>query len=35
MSGHVIELLDGNRLYRPTAKYVGPHGVRYVAMGER
>lgn len=34
-SGHVIEQLDGNRLFRPAAKYVGPHGVRYVAVGER
>jgi citrate synthase len=34
-SGHVIEQLDGNRLYRPTAKYVGPHNVRYVGMAER
>ena len=34
-SGHVIEQLDGNRLYRPTAKYVGGHGVGYVGMGER
>ena len=34
-SGHVIEQLDGNRLYRPAAKYVGPHNVRYVPVGER
>lgn len=34
-SGHVIEQLDGNRLYRPAAKYVGPHGVKYVGIGER
>ncbi len=34
-SGHVLEQLEGNRLYRPTAKYVGPHGVGYVAMAER
>ncbi|HVU64446.1 MAG TPA: citrate/2-methylcitrate synthase [Phycisphaerales bacterium] len=34
-SGHILEQLDGNRLYRPTAKYVGPHGVRYVPMAER
>lgn len=34
-AGHVIEQLDGNRLYRPTANYVGPHGVRYVPIDER
>ncbi len=34
-SGHIIEQLDGNRLYRPAAKYVGPHGVKYVGIGER
>jgi citrate synthase len=34
-SGHILEQLDGNRLYRPTAKYVGPHGVRYVPIAER
>lgn len=34
-AGHVLEQLDGNRLYRPAAKYVGPHGVKYVGIGER
>lgn len=34
-SGHILEQLDGNRLYRPAAKYVGPHGVKYVTIGER
>lgn len=34
-SGHILEQLDGNRLYRPTAKYVGPHGVKYVPIAQR
>lgn len=34
-SGHVLEQLDGNRLYRPAAKYVGPHGVKYVPIAQR
>jgi citrate synthase len=34
-SGHVLEQLDGNRLYRPAAKYVGPHGVKYVGIEQR
>lgn len=34
-AGHCIEQLDGNRLFRPAAKYVGPHGVAYVAMEKR
>ncbi|MGD9790691.1 MAG: citrate/2-methylcitrate synthase [Phycisphaerales bacterium] len=34
-AGHVIEQLSDNRLYRPKAEYVGPHGVRYTPMGER
>lgn len=33
--GHVIEQLADNRLYRPTVNYVGPHGVKYVPIGER
>ena len=34
-SGHVIEQLEDNRLYRPTTNYVGPHGVAYTAIGSR
>lgn len=34
-SGHVIEQLADNRLYRPTASYVGPHGVQYVPLEKR
>ncbi len=34
-AGHVIEQLKDNRLYRPTVKYTGPHGVKYVAIGDR
>ncbi len=34
-AGHVLEQLDGNRLYRPTANYVGPHNVKYVPIDQR
>ena len=34
-AGHILEQLDGNRLYRPTANYVGPHNVRYVPIDQR
>ncbi|MEX2219911.1 MAG: citrate/2-methylcitrate synthase [Phycisphaerales bacterium] len=34
-SGHVIEQLQDNRLYRPAAKYVGPHDVRYTPVEQR
>ncbi|MBL8760964.1 MAG: citrate synthase [Phycisphaerae bacterium] len=34
-SGHVIEQLSDNRLYRPKAEYVGPHGAPYVPMDKR
>ncbi|MFT3685212.1 MAG: citrate/2-methylcitrate synthase [Phycisphaerales bacterium] len=34
-SGHVLEQLDGNRLFRPAAKYVGPHAVKYVPITQR
>lgn len=34
-SGHVLEQLDGNRLYRPTTKYVGPHDSPYVPIEKR
>lgn len=34
-SGHILEQLDGNRLYRPAAKYVGPHNVAYVPRDKR
>ncbi len=34
-SGHILEQLDGNRLYRPAAKYVGPHAVKYVPLAQR
>lgn len=34
-AGHCIEQLDGNRLYRPAAKYIGPHAVAYVPIEKR
>ena len=34
-SGHVIEQLSDNRLYRPTVNYVGPHDVPYVPIDQR
>lgn len=34
-AGHVLEQLGDNRLFRPDAEYIGPHGVRYVPMSER
>jgi citrate synthase len=34
-AGHVIEQLDGNRLFRPAASYVGPHNVPYVPIDNR
>ena len=34
-SGHVIEQLADNRLYRPKAAYVGPHGVAYTKIEDR
>jgi len=34
-AGHCIEQLDGNRLIRPRARYVGPHEQPYVPISER
>jgi citrate synthase len=34
-SGHVIEQLADNRLYRPGAEYVGPHDVEYTPIAKR
>lgn len=34
-SGHILEQLDGNRLFRPAAKYVGPHAAKYVPLAQR
>ncbi|HRP62874.1 MAG TPA: citrate synthase [Phycisphaerales bacterium] len=34
-AGHCIEQLADNRLIRPRAQYVGPHGQPYVPMNER
>ncbi len=34
-SGHVIEQLGDNRLYRPTTDYVGPHEVAYTPIEQR
>jgi citrate synthase len=34
-SGHILEQLDGNRLYRPAAKYIGPHNVPYIPKDKR
>ena len=34
-AGHILEQLDGNRLFRPTTEYVGPHEAPYVAIDKR
>ena len=34
-AGHCIEQLDGNRLIRPAAAYVGPHGQPWVPVADR
>ncbi|MEM8836385.1 MAG: citrate/2-methylcitrate synthase [Planctomycetota bacterium] len=34
-SAHIIEQMDGNRLYRPTADYIGPHDAPYVPIEQR
>ena len=34
-AGHVIEQLSDNRLFRPTAAYVGPPDAPYVPMDQR
>lgn len=34
-AGHVLEQLDGNRLFRPTTRYVGPHDAPYVPLDQR
>ena len=34
-SGHIIEQLSDNRLFRPKAQYVGPHNVSYTPIEER
>jgi 2-methylcitrate synthase len=34
-SGHIIEQLSDNRLFRPTAQYVGPHNAPYVPIDKR
>ncbi|GJM17877.1 MAG: citrate synthase [Phycisphaeraceae bacterium] len=34
-SGHILEQLDGNRLFRPTADYIGPHAVAYTPIEKR
>lgn len=34
-AGHVIEQLSDNRLFRPKAKYVGPHAVAYAPIDRR
>lgn len=34
-AGHVIEQLTDNRLFRPTAAYVGPHDQTYVPIAKR
>ncbi len=34
-SGHVIEQLSDNRLFRPAAAYVGPHDAPYVPIDQR
>ncbi|MEQ8844136.1 MAG: citrate/2-methylcitrate synthase [Phycisphaerales bacterium] len=34
-AGHCLEQLDGNRLIRPSAEYVGPHDAPYVPILDR
>ncbi len=34
-AGHIFEQLADNRLYRPSAEYVGPHDVEYVPTERR
>jgi citrate synthase len=34
-AGHVLEQLGDNRLFRPDAEYVGPHGVGYTPINDR
>ena len=34
-SGHVLEQLADNRLFRPKAQYVGPHEVPYAPIDQR
>ena len=34
-AGHALEQLDGNRLIRPKADYIGPHEKPYVAIEQR
>lgn len=34
-SGHIIEQLADNRLFRPKAQYVGPHDAPYVPIDQR
>jgi citrate synthase len=34
-AGHCIEQLEGNRLIRPNAQYIGPHQQPYVSIGQR
>ena len=34
-SGHIIEQLSDNRLFRPKAEFVGEHNVPYVAINDR
>lgn len=33
--GHCIEYLQDNKLMRPRCEYTGPHGLDYVAIGDR
>ncbi|MBL9140588.1 MAG: citrate synthase, partial [Phycisphaerae bacterium] len=34
-TGHCMEQLNGNKLIRPRAEYVGPHGLTWVDIGDR
>jgi citrate synthase len=34
-AAHNLEQLSDNRLIRPKAAYVGPHGVKYIPLNER
>lgn len=34
-TAHILEQLSNNRLIRPSADYIGPHGLKYVPIEER
>ncbi len=34
-AAHILEQLDGNRLFRPTTNYIGPHDAPYTSIDQR